>query len=217
MQDAIPDAMLNSHVWRELLPLAAQSGRDHESARMDMLASWVWGTVLPSLIPFVDALGYGDDWRAMCRSGSPAMAELVSDTLRATERLPIVAWGLEEVAESAAIVRSTGLADIHASAVAAAWAAIVAVLCYDARESTREWAQKTADYAFARVARGDTAFYPGNCPTCSARGAEYQRLEAKAVNEALIAANTPEGQARQRAEHARINAENSRWDAHDDF
>ena len=96
-------------------------------------------------------------------------------------------------------------------------ASLIAVLCYDARESTRECAQKTADYAFARVARGDTAFYPGNCPTCSARGAEDERLEAKVVNEALIAANTPEGQARQRAENARINAENSRWDAHDDF
>ena len=96
-------------------------------------------------------------------------------------------------------------------------ATLIVALCFDTRESTLEWAQDTADHAFARVASGDTAFFPGNCPTCALGDEAALRREDAAVNAALIAAATPAGRARQRAENARINAENSRWDAHDDF
>ena len=96
--------------------------------------------------------------------------------------------------------------------------ALIDALCNAAGgEPQREWAEEVADRAFARVAAGSAAFFPGNCPGCSAGDAERAQAEQVRINEALSAANTPEGKARQRAENDRINAANAAWEAQDEF
>jgi hypothetical protein len=65
-QDAMPDEMRNSAEWRELLPLAAGTGRENEKERLDIILDWMWGTVLPSLQPLADEKGFGPQWSAMC-------------------------------------------------------------------------------------------------------------------------------------------------------
>jgi hypothetical protein len=66
VQDTIPDEMRNSKEWRELLPLAAGTGREHEKARVELIMDWVWSDVLPALQSTADAGGYGTEWKAMC-------------------------------------------------------------------------------------------------------------------------------------------------------
>jgi hypothetical protein len=66
VQDAIPDVMRNSKEWRELLPLAAGTGREHEKARLALIMGWMWSDVLPALQSTADAGGYGTEWKAMC-------------------------------------------------------------------------------------------------------------------------------------------------------
>ena len=64
-QDAMPDAMRNSDEWRDLLPLAAGTGRLHEAERLALLMGWMWATVLPRLQPLADERGFSTEWLAM--------------------------------------------------------------------------------------------------------------------------------------------------------
>jgi len=77
VQDAMPAEMRNSDRWKNLLPLAAGTGREHEQERLQIILNWMWGTVLPSLQPLADKQGFGETWRQMTeeRSAEAAMAE----------------------------------------------------------------------------------------------------------------------------------------------
>ena len=66
IQDAMPDTMRNSSEWRELLPLAAGTGRDHEPARLAVLIDWLWDAVMPRLQLAADDAHFGETWAAMC-------------------------------------------------------------------------------------------------------------------------------------------------------
>ena len=59
VQDVIPDDMRNSLQWRDLLPLAAGTGRDpaDEKARLDIILEWMWSDVLPTVQPIADRGG----------------------------------------------------------------------------------------------------------------------------------------------------------------
>lgn len=65
VQDAMPPTMRNSAEWKRLLPLAAGTGRDFESARLDKILNWMWTRVLPELLPVARGRGYGDAWQRM--------------------------------------------------------------------------------------------------------------------------------------------------------
>lgn len=65
VQDAMPSEIRNSAEWRALLPLAAGTGRDHESERLSIVLDWMWGTVLPSMQSAADSRGFGAEWSAM--------------------------------------------------------------------------------------------------------------------------------------------------------
>lgn len=54
IQDTMPFDMRNSNEWRILLPEAAGTGREKESARMGIILDWMWETVLPTLKPIAD-------------------------------------------------------------------------------------------------------------------------------------------------------------------
>jgi hypothetical protein len=93
VQDAMPDAMRNSHEWKSLLPLAAGTGREHEDKRLALILDWMWGTVLPMLQPQADAGGYGPQWRAMCEERTSAWAAAAEEAARAAEAVAAqAAW-----------------------------------------------------------------------------------------------------------------------------
>ena len=72
----MPAEIRNSGAWRELLPLAAGTGRSHEAERTAMVLHWMWGTALPLVQPLADARGFGTAWRQMTtdRTASAAHA-----------------------------------------------------------------------------------------------------------------------------------------------
>lgn len=74
IQDAMPLDRLNGPRWRALLPLAAGTGRDHETERLEILMDWMWGTVLPQLQPLADEQGFGAEWRRMTNERTEAAA-----------------------------------------------------------------------------------------------------------------------------------------------
>lgn len=74
VQDAMPPAMRNSPEWREALPFAAGTGRDHEPERFQIILDWMWGTVLPVLQPLADKEGFGEAWRRMCEERTEVAA-----------------------------------------------------------------------------------------------------------------------------------------------
>ena len=75
VQDAMPDAMRNSDRWKNLLPLAAGTGREHEQERLKIILDWMWTTVLPTLQPLADRQGFGEAWRQMTKERTAAAAE----------------------------------------------------------------------------------------------------------------------------------------------
>ena len=101
VQDAMPAAMRNSREWRELLALAAGTGREREQERLAIVLDWMRETVLPTVQPLADEHGFGDQWRRMCEQRTEAAA----------------AWA--EAAEAAAAAEEAAVA---AAAVAAVWA-----------------------------------------------------------------------------------------------
>ena len=62
LQDEIPHEIRNDAAWRELLALAARIDRKHDSERLDILVSWVWETVLPTLESVADKYDVGKSW-----------------------------------------------------------------------------------------------------------------------------------------------------------
>src|SRR5713226_7803997 len=65
IQDLMPSDIRNSEEWKDLLPLAAGSGRKKESERLELLKTWIFGTVLPVLQSRADQRGFGEEWATM--------------------------------------------------------------------------------------------------------------------------------------------------------
>ena len=67
-QDAMPTELRNSPAWRELLPLAADTGRAQtlEDERLALILRWAWEKAFPAVQPLADADGFGDPWQTMC-------------------------------------------------------------------------------------------------------------------------------------------------------
>lgn len=125
VQDAMPDEMRNSVEWRQLLPLAAGTGRDREAERLAIILDWMWSTVLPSIQPVADAGGYGEQWRAMCAERTPAAATAASWASWAEASWAAAAATAAATAAEAsrAAVEAAAAAAARAAERAAAWAA----------------------------------------------------------------------------------------------
>ena len=65
VQDAMPDEIRNAQEWRDLLPLAAGTGRLHETERMVIVLEWMWDTVLRQFRRYADEAGFQGEWRRM--------------------------------------------------------------------------------------------------------------------------------------------------------
>jgi hypothetical protein len=73
-QDEMPASLRNSSEWRELLPLAAGTGRELERERLSILLDHMWSVSLAFVQPLADRHGFGDEWRLMCSERSVAAA-----------------------------------------------------------------------------------------------------------------------------------------------
>ena len=135
IQDGIPDDLRNSSQWKELLPLAAGTGREHEQERAGILMDWLWGTVLPYVQPTADKGGFGGEWQAMCNDRTAEAARAAEEeawAARATEAAwtaRAAVWAVrvasakaKGVWAAAAVARVAGEA-AEGSALAEAWTA----------------------------------------------------------------------------------------------
>jgi hypothetical protein len=119
IQDAMPDEMRNSKEWRELLPLAAGTGREHENARLALIMDWMWVDVLPALQSTADAGGYGTEWKAMCTlktANAAAAAAYYADAADAADYADYA----NAAANAAAYAASNAAAAYYANAANAA-------------------------------------------------------------------------------------------------
>jgi hypothetical protein len=137
-QDAMPADVRNSERWKSLLPLAAGTGRDREQARLDIILSWMWGTVLPSLQSLADQRGFGAQWQQMTteRTAESEAARAAHRAARAAHRVARAAEAAVEVAWEA-----TGAAEAAGKAAEAAEA--------EARGATTWAAGKAAEVVVA--------------------------------------------------------------------
>ena len=73
-QDAMPDDLRNSQLWKDLLPLVAGTGKAHEKERFKIILDHMWTVVLPYLQPLADEKGFGNEWRRMILERTPEAA-----------------------------------------------------------------------------------------------------------------------------------------------
>lgn len=80
IQDTIPDEMRNSQEWRDLLPLAAGTGREDalEERRTTIILDWMWEIVLPLGQPYADAKGFGQEWSNMVEVKTEDAARVIA-------------------------------------------------------------------------------------------------------------------------------------------
>ena len=66
IQNGMPESMRDSREWRELLPLAAATGRDREEERLDIVDDWFCTTVVPLAEAMDDTVGLVPDGEELC-------------------------------------------------------------------------------------------------------------------------------------------------------
>lgn len=64
IQDKMPDSIRNSDKWKELLPLAAGTGRTKEKERIEIIIRLMWNEL--SRVQYIaDKYGFGKEWLEM--------------------------------------------------------------------------------------------------------------------------------------------------------
>lgn len=129
VQDSMPHEMRNSAEWKQLLPLAAGTGRQHEKERLGIILDWMWGTVLPTLQPIADSNGFGKEWRLMLQKQTAGAARALA-AARAYARAHAAAH---------AAARALAAANASDAAAYAAYAAYAAANASDSNDSA--WQQ----------------------------------------------------------------------------
>jgi hypothetical protein len=135
VQDRMLATIRDSADWRELLVLAAGTGRAHETERLSLVMSWMWDA-LALLQPQADANGYGTAWATMLRERTPDAA----DEAAAAAEAAYVAAAAAATAYEAAYAYAAAAAD----AAEAAYVAAAADAAADAAVAASE-----AAYAYA--------------------------------------------------------------------
>jgi hypothetical protein len=107
VQDLMPHGTRNCRQWKELLPLAAGTGRDREKeeARFNLLADWMWERVLPRIStdewPADTREAWGKTLRGM-KELSPECVETlmyleganIDVNLKSLKKVALVQWSL---------------------------------------------------------------------------------------------------------------------------
>lgn len=139
VQDSMPAEMRNSAEWKRLLPLAAGTGRKREKERLEIILSWMWDTVLPTLQPIADAKGFKDEWRLMLQQRT---ADAATAAARAAEHYAAKA------AADAVTYSNAAAADYAAITAANATAATVAYSNADAANNAANAATSAANAGY---------------------------------------------------------------------
>jgi len=121
IQDSMPAAIRDSAEWRDLLPLAAGTGRMSEQAREAVAIDWMWTKVLTQMQPIADQEGFGKEWLKMTteKTGSAAKAA-ASATKNAAGNVAYAAKAAAyEVVNAANLTATTAAANAAARTVQA--------------------------------------------------------------------------------------------------
>ena len=123
VQDAMPGDMRNSAQWKNLLPLAAGTGRKpgDEQRRLALILDWMWDVVLPHLQSIADARGFGASWAYMCQQKTATAADAAA--AYATYATYAAAADAAAARAAAAAAAAYATAATAADAAAAAYAA----------------------------------------------------------------------------------------------
>jgi len=78
-QDSMPIDRINSKDWKDILPLAAGTGRNNESERSEIIKSWLFSDVLPLLQDLANDNGFGVEWKKMTDMKDAVSCEKASD------------------------------------------------------------------------------------------------------------------------------------------
>jgi hypothetical protein len=116
VQDSMPATIRDSADWRELLVLAAGTGREQESERRALVLSWMWDA-LALVQPQADKQDYGAAWATMLRERTveSARAAAVAAYAAASAAAAASVYAAADAAASAAAA-----ADVYAAGYAAA-------------------------------------------------------------------------------------------------
>jgi hypothetical protein len=117
VQDRMPATIRDSAAWRELLVLAAGTGREQEAERRALLLDWMWDA-LAVVQPQADAEGYGKAWATMLRERTATSADTAADAAAAANAAAAAAAASEAAYADAAAYA----ADPYAAAAASAYA-----------------------------------------------------------------------------------------------
>ena len=167
IQDAMPDAARNAREWRELLPLAAGTGRERERERerMAVALDWMWAA-LEVAQDVGDRGGFGLAWRAMCSERAAAAAYAAAAAADADAAYAAdAAANAANAAYAAAAVAAANAA--YAAAYAAAAAAAAAYAAADAAATAAAAAADAAAYA-ASANAADAAAYAASANAADA-------------------------------------------------
>lgn len=121
VQDGMPADIRNSNAWRDLLPLAAGTGREHEEERREVIYQWMVDA-LERLQHVADQGGYGPLWDVAIRVSRTS----TSQQNRAAAWAEAAAWAAAQAAAWAAVWHAARSAETRAARSAAwhaAWAA----------------------------------------------------------------------------------------------
>ena len=111
VQGAMPGEVRNSERWKSLLPLAAGTGREQEQERLEIILSWMWGTVLPRLQPLADQQGFGKQWQQMT----------TERTFESADAAGVATWAARAAAKAARAARAAAKAARAAAVAGEAW------------------------------------------------------------------------------------------------
>jgi len=78
-QDSMTLDRINSKDWKDILPLAAGTGRNNESERSEIIKSWLFSDVLPLLQDLANDNGFGVEWKKMTDMKDAVSCEKASD------------------------------------------------------------------------------------------------------------------------------------------
>lgn len=123
IQDIMPEEMRNSKEWKELLPLAAGTGRKKEKERLKIIMKWMWQIVLPLLQPIADKHGFSKEWRTMCNKNTAAAAKAAAYVAYAAVYADAAANAAAANAAANAAAYAANAADYAAYAAKADYAA----------------------------------------------------------------------------------------------
>jgi hypothetical protein len=136
VQDQMPATIRDSADWREMLVLAAGTGREHEPHRRAMVLDWMWDA-LALVQPRADRGGFGVAWATMLRERTAVAAYAASAAA--------YAYAFASAASAAAVAAAfaSAAADAYAfafaSAAADAYAFAYAFEAADADADASAW------------------------------------------------------------------------------